>query len=59
MMGYGAHRRDAFLFLVCPVALSMSLFLIAAIESPGRGVIRVQPENLESVVESLHSQMKP
>jgi hypothetical protein len=56
MMGYGAHRRDAFLFLVLPIALSLSLFLIADIDSPGRGVIRVQPENLESVVESLHSQ---
>jgi hypothetical protein len=56
MMGYGAHRRDAFLFLVLPVALSISLFLIADIDSPSRGLIRVQPENLESVVESLHSQ---
>jgi hypothetical protein len=56
MMGYGAHRRDAFLFLVLPVALSISLFLIADIDSPSRGLIRVQPENLGSVVESLHSQ---
>jgi hypothetical protein len=56
MLGYSAHRRDAFLFLVLPIALSLSLFLIADIDSPARGVIRVQPENLESVVESLHSQ---
>jgi hypothetical protein len=56
MMGYGAHRRDAFLFLVLPVALSISLFLIADIDSPSRGLIRVQSENLEGVVESLHSQ---
>jgi lipopolysaccharide export LptBFGC system permease protein LptF len=56
MIGFGAHGRSAFLFLVLPVALSISLFLISDIDSPHNGVIRVQPQNLESVAASLHLQ---
>jgi lipopolysaccharide export LptBFGC system permease protein LptF len=55
LMGYGALERSSLLFLVLPIALSMSLFLIAEIDSPGRGVIRVQPQNLERLAEFLHS----
>jgi hypothetical protein len=49
LIGYGAHGRKASLFLVLPIALSITLFLIADIESPRGGVIRVHPHNLESV----------
>jgi predicted ferric reductase len=56
LLGYSAHGRSAFLFLILPIALSISLFLIADIDSPHRGVIRVWPQNLESLAESLHSQ---
>jgi hypothetical protein len=56
LIGYRAHGRGAFLFLVLPIALSISLFLIADIDSPRRGVIRVLPQNLESLAESLISQ---
>jgi len=35
--------------------VSVSLFLVADIDSPRRGVIRVHPENLISLSESLHS----
>jgi hypothetical protein len=55
LLGYGVLQRSSFLFLVLPIALSISLFLIADIDSPVRGVIRVQPQNLESLAESLHS----
>ncbi len=55
LMGYGVLQRSRFVFLVLPIALSISLFLIAEIDSPGRGIIRVQPQNLESLSESLHS----
>jgi hypothetical protein len=55
LMGYGALERSSFFFLVLPIALSISLFLIADIDSPGRGVIRVQPQILEGLAESLHS----
>jgi hypothetical protein len=56
LIGYGAHGRSAFLFLILPIALSVSLFLIADIDSPRGGVIRVWPQNLESLAESLHPQ---
>src|SRR5258706_3422709 len=56
LVGYVAHGRSAFLFLILPIALSISLFLIADIDSPHYGIIRVAPQNLESLVESLHSQ---
>jgi hypothetical protein len=55
LIGYRAHGRNAFLFLILPIALSISLFLIADIDSPRRGVIRVRPQNLESLAESLNS----
>jgi len=54
LVGYATHGKNAFLFLVLPVALSISLFLIADIDSPRGGLIRVRPQNLESVAESLH-----
>jgi len=55
LIGYGVLQRSSLLSLVLPVALSISFFLIADIDSPGRGVIRVHPQNLESLAESLHS----
>jgi len=56
LVGYVAHGQRTFRLLVLPIALSVSLFLIADIESPLGGVIKVRPENLESLAESLHSQ---
>jgi hypothetical protein len=56
LVGYIAHGRSGFLFSILPVALSISLFLIADIDSPRRGVIRTHPQNLESLAASLQSQ---
>jgi len=56
LIGYSTHGRGTFLFLILPIALSISLFLIADIDSPRGGVIRVRPQNLESLAESLRSQ---
>lgn len=56
LIGYGAHRTGILLFLVLPLALSISFFLIADIDSPRGGVIRVSPRNLESLSHSLHAQ---
>ncbi len=44
LLGYGEHRTTAFL-LILPLVVSISLFLIADIDSPRRGIIRVQPHN--------------
>ena len=56
LIGYGAHRREIILFLVLPLALSTSFFLISDIDSPRGGVIRVRPQNLESLAQSLNGQ---
>jgi hypothetical protein len=54
LIGYGAHR-SSLLFVVLPLAVSLSFFLIADIESPRGGLIRVQPRNLLSLSQSLGS----
>jgi len=36
--------------------VSISFFLIADIDSPRGGIIRVQPQNLQSLSQSLHPQ---
>lgn len=53
MLGYRAERKGQFLLIILPLALSISLFLIADIDSPRTGVIRVHPQNLESLADSL------
>lgn len=55
-VGYAVHGRSPQLFLVLPIALSISLFLIADIDSPRHGIIRVHPQNLKSLAASLQSQ---
>jgi len=53
IIGYLAHDRGAFPFWILPIFLGISLFLIADIDSPRRGVIRVKPQNLENLANSL------
>src|SRR5208283_3325150 len=55
LIGYGAHRTSV-LFLVLPLAVSVSFFLIADIESPSGGMIHVQPQNLVKFSQTLHAQ---
>jgi predicted membrane protein len=57
VFGYGARRAKAgaIQLLVLPLVLSIALFLIADIDSPRRGVIRVNPQNLISLAQSLHA----
>ena len=52
MVGYGAHRRGVFLFIL-PIVVSISFLLIADIDSPRGGIIRVLPQNLLSLSRSL------
>jgi hypothetical protein len=56
LIGYGVRLKSEFLFLILPIVLSISLFLIADIDSPRRGVIHVRAQNLESLAESLKAQ---
>jgi hypothetical protein len=59
MIGYGAQGRSPVLLLILPVVLSISLFLIADIDSPRRGLVRVRPQNLQSLADSLHPATNP
>jgi len=56
LIGYGAYRRDRRLFIIVPIAVSISFFLIADIDSPRGGFIRVVPQNLLSLAASLRGQ---
>jgi hypothetical protein len=57
LVGYSSYRPEAesVLMLVIPIVVSISFFLIADIDSPRIGVIRVQPQNLVSVAQSLQA----
>jgi len=58
LVGYRVHGAEekVIQFLALPFVLSIAFFLIADIDSPRRGIIRVRPQNLISVVQSLHAQ---
>jgi len=55
LIGYGARRKGIGLFLILPLAVSTSFLLIADIDSPRRGLIRVVPQNLVSLSQSLRT----
>ena len=53
VLGFGDRRTDTVLLLVLPVVVSIAFFLIADIDSPRAGVIRVLPQNLIALSQSL------
>ena len=55
LVGYGTRQAKAERIqrLVLPLVVSISFFLIAEIDSPRGGVIRVRPQNLVSFAQSL------
>jgi hypothetical protein len=55
LIGYGARRGEAktSLLLVLPLIVSISFSLIADIDSPRGGVVRVRPQNLVTLSQSL------
>jgi hypothetical protein len=57
LIGFGAHRSGVLLFLVLPLALSISFSLVADIDSPRGGMIRVLPRNLISLSQSINGGM--
>jgi hypothetical protein len=58
LIGYAAPRMGAALLTVLPFLVAVSFFLIADIDSPRDGVIRLTPQNLISLAESLHAAPK-
>jgi len=55
MVGYGARRSRALLFSL-PVIGSVAFLLIADIDSPRGGLIRVRPQNLIALSHSMRAQ---
>jgi hypothetical protein len=55
LLGYGARgpKMAGLLFTALPLIVAIAFFLIADIDSPRRGVIRVAPQNLLSLADSL------
>jgi hypothetical protein len=56
LIGFGTHKRGARLYTIMPFLVSIAFFMIADIDTPRRGVIRVSPQNLVSLSQSLHGQ---
>jgi len=56
LVGYGARKVRVKLFMMLPLVVAVSFFLIADIDSPRRGVIRVHPRNLESLQAGFSAQ---
>ncbi len=57
LVGYLSQRTEPKLtrFVFLPLIVAMAFFLVADIDSPRRGVIRVAPQNLLSLAGSLRS----
>ena len=56
LIGYSSHQRGLFGFPVLPLVVSVSFLLIADIDSPRHGLIRVVHQNLMSVSQSFRAQ---
>ena len=58
LFGHGAQKvkSEKILLVVLPFVLSVSFLLIADMECPRRGIIRVNPQVLISLADSLHAQ---
>ena len=57
LVGFGARnfRRNVSLFMIFPTMIAISFFLIADIDSPRGGVIRIDPRNLNDLKQSMNS----
>jgi cytochrome bd-type quinol oxidase subunit 1 len=53
MFGYGESRRSAAILVILPVIISIPFYLIADIDSPRAGLIRIVPVNLIEHAKSL------
>jgi hypothetical protein len=56
LVGYGARAGRTRLFMILPLVVALSFWLIADIDSPRGGMIRVRPQNLQSLRAGLAPQ---
>jgi hypothetical protein len=54
LLGFSALQRRLLVLLVLPFILAVAFFFIAEVDSPRTGTIRVIPENLVNVAQSLN-----
>jgi hypothetical protein len=56
LLGYRVQRgaTRSILFLTLPLVVSIAFCLIADIDSPRSGIIRISPQNLLSLSRSMH-----
>jgi hypothetical protein len=61
LVGFGARnfKKNVGLFMIFPFVTSVSFFLIADIDSPRGGVIRIEPRNLITLQNSLAAKTAP
>lgn len=55
LIGFRARRTDWLAFSVVPFAVSVSFFLMSDLDSPLGGAIRIAPQNLTSLSQSIQS----
>jgi len=54
LIGYNVRDKKAReLLVILPLVASISFFLIADVDSPRRGVITVEPQNLQTLAETI------
>jgi hypothetical protein len=53
LVGYGERRKGELFLFVLPVVVSIAFFLIADLDSPRGGIIRVHPHNLLAAAQSM------
>jgi hypothetical protein len=60
IVGFGARNfnKNIALFMIFPFVIAISFFLIADIDSPRGGVIRIEPRNLLALKSSLSPQIE-
>jgi len=56
LIGYGSRTRRSFMLMIVPLAIAVSFLLIADIDSPQGGLVRVAPQNLIALSDSLKAQ---
>jgi hypothetical protein len=56
LIGFSVRHPRRLVFLIVPLAVSISFLLIADIDSPTGGLIRVNPQNLDSLSQSIRPQ---
>ena len=57
LVGFGARnfKRNVGLFMIFPIMIAISFFLIADIDSPRGGVIRIDPRNLIDLKNNINT----